>query len=310
MKEIDEFISRLYRATPRIALEHFRAWALDALKEVFEFDAAIWSTGHLSTRRFHTHTTLALPLTFADLLIDHLPINPISKVLFQRAGQAVDMREVLSDDLFFDSAIYHTVFEPHGIQRVLSSIHIAPRSGIYTLLSVYRFDRRKQFTEHEKEIHQRALFHLLESASHACMLSLKDENETNDSTYAICDRHGIYHEVEPTFLDLIEAESPDSKAQIFPLALPLTDNRQVLGNTIFSSEKLGDLYRVKARTRNPLDELTQRELEVVYGVTKGLSFKLIAKELNLSPSTISNHLYRIYHKLGINSRAELALLVK
>ncbi len=63
------------------------------------------------------------------------------------------------------------------------------------------------------------------------------------------------------------------------------------------------------RQSNPVDNLTEREKEIVQWITKGLSFKEVAKKLTVAPSTVSNHLYRVYHKLGISSRTELAKLV-
>ena len=80
MDPVDHFISHLYRSTQNIELAKFRYWALNELQTLIDFDAAIWSTGHLSTRTFHTHTTLGLPQNFPDKLIEHLPINPISKL--------------------------------------------------------------------------------------------------------------------------------------------------------------------------------------------------------------------------------------
>jgi transcriptional regulator, LuxR family len=45
---------------------------------------------------------------------------------------------------------------------------------------------------------------------------------------------------------------------------------------------------------------------VVATVVRGLSFKQAARLLGVAPSTVANHLYRVYRKLGINSRTELA----
>ena len=59
----------------------------------------------------------------------------------------------------------------------------------------------------------------------------------------------------------------------------------------------------------PLDELTAREREVVDAVSRGLTFKEAARRLGVAPSTVSNHLYRVYQKLGVHSRSALAKLV-
>ncbi|WP_461034617.1 AAA family ATPase [Streptomyces mayteni] len=58
-----------------------------------------------------------------------------------------------------------------------------------------------------------------------------------------------------------------------------------------------------------LDALTPQELRIAGLVADGLSSKEIAARLFLSPRTVEYHLYKIYPKLGIGSRTELARLV-
>lgn len=53
--------------------------------------------------------------------------------------------------------------------------------------------------------------------------------------------------------------------------------------------------------------LTKREEDVARLVMKGLTNRGIAHELNLSEHTIRNNLFRIFDKLGISTRVELAL---
>jgi DNA-binding NarL/FixJ family response regulator len=53
--------------------------------------------------------------------------------------------------------------------------------------------------------------------------------------------------------------------------------------------------------------LTKREEEVVQFVARGLTNREIALEMHLSEHTIKNYLFRIFDKLGVSSRVELAL---
>ncbi|MGA2572288.1 MAG: response regulator transcription factor [Terracidiphilus sp.] len=53
--------------------------------------------------------------------------------------------------------------------------------------------------------------------------------------------------------------------------------------------------------------LTKREVEVVQLVVDGLTNRLIAKELQLSEHTVRNALFRVFDKLGVSTRVELAL---
>lgn len=51
-----------------------------------------------------------------------------------------------------------------------------------------------------------------------------------------------------------------------------------------------------------LDELSNREKEILELLSKGLMYKEIAAELYLSPETVRKHVYHIYEKLHVNNR--------
>ena len=53
--------------------------------------------------------------------------------------------------------------------------------------------------------------------------------------------------------------------------------------------------------------LTKRELSVVTLVAEGRSNRDISRELRLSEHTVRNYLFRIYNKLGVSTRLELAV---
>ncbi len=69
-------------------------------------------------------------------------------------------------------------------------------------------------------------------------------------------------------------------------------------------EKLANLRDVRGNEPAPLvEELTKREREVLELVTDGLDDPAIAKALGMSPTTVRNHLARIYAKVGVNRRS-------
>lgn len=63
------------------------------------------------------------------------------------------------------------------------------------------------------------------------------------------------------------------------------------------------------RAEQTLAELTLREREVAELAGEGRKSREIAEALRVSPRTVDAHLTRIYSKLGVNSRAELARIV-
>mgnify|MGYP000935803801 FL=1 len=52
------------------------------------------------------------------------------------------------------------------------------------------------------------------------------------------------------------------------------------------------------------ENLTEREIEILNFLKKGLSYKMIAEECNLSIDTIRTHIKKIYKKLQVNSATE------
>jgi DNA-binding CsgD family transcriptional regulator len=64
--------------------------------------------------------------------------------------------------------------------------------------------------------------------------------------------------------------------------------------------------RSRRRVPEARDQLTAQELQIAQLAADGLSNREIGQRLYLSHRTISTHLYRVFPKLGITSRAELS----
>ena len=59
---------------------------------------------------------------------------------------------------------------------------------------------------------------------------------------------------------------------------------------------------------NPLFSLSDRQLEILTSVARGLSNAEIARQFNLSEITIKKHLSSIFERLGVSNRTEAAAL--
>jgi len=67
----------------------------------------------------------------------------------------------------------------------------------------------------------------------------------------------------------------------------------------------GELRRISGR-RTSSEELTETERRVAELAGRGHTNKEIAAELYMGVSTVEAHLSRVYRKLGLRSRTELA----
>jgi len=68
---------------------------------------------------------------------------------------------------------------------------------------------------------------------------------------------------------------------------------------------LGELGPPKGDIPNPM---TDRELEVLGLLAGGKTYKQVARALDLSQSTVRNHLHNVYHKLNVVDRAQAVIV--
>jgi DNA-binding NarL/FixJ family response regulator len=91
----------------------------------------------------------------------------------------------------------------------------------------------------------------------------------------------------------------------------LTAIRQVLNGEIFLSERMEKKMMHQlvggraARTGSPLEDLSDRELEVFNLIGQGHGTRQIAEELHLSIKTIESHRAHIKEKLNLKNATEL-----
>ncbi|MCI0538685.1 MAG: response regulator transcription factor [Verrucomicrobiales bacterium] len=91
----------------------------------------------------------------------------------------------------------------------------------------------------------------------------------------------------------------------------LTAIRQVLGGDIYLSERMEKKLMQQlvggraARTGSPLEDLSDRELEVFNLIGQGHGTRQIAEELHLSIKTIESHRAHIKEKLNLKNATEL-----
>jgi DNA-binding NarL/FixJ family response regulator len=68
--------------------------------------------------------------------------------------------------------------------------------------------------------------------------------------------------------------------------------------------------RGRDQEASPLDELTEREHQILQKLAAGLSNKEIAQQLVLSEKTVKHHMTNILQKLQVRNRVEAALLAQ
>lgn len=87
----------------------------------------------------------------------------------------------------------------------------------------------------------------------------------------------------------------------------LTALKQIrLGKRYLSADLARQMALSQFDGESPLEQLSDREMEVLLMVTNGQSIQEIADVLNVSPKTVATYRYRLFDKLNVKNDVELA----
>lgn len=70
------------------------------------------------------------------------------------------------------------------------------------------------------------------------------------------------------------------------------------------ARKLVNIFHESQKNNLPVEELSNRENEILQLLAKGLLYKEIADHLSISTATVRQHIHKIYEKLHVQNRTE------
>ncbi|MNV89578.1 Transcriptional regulatory protein LiaR [compost metagenome] len=74
------------------------------------------------------------------------------------------------------------------------------------------------------------------------------------------------------------------------------------------SDAVADYLLSRSEQHNPFAELTERELDVLQEVARGLSNKQVAAQLHISEETVKVHIRNMLRKLDVRSRVAATVM--
>lgn len=304
-------ISELYRQSSYLAPGDFERWALEQIKMVIPFDAALFASGNLQLNKFGSVSAINLPSNYVQTLTDKAAINPFLPVITQRPGKPTRVSDLLNADTFYTSTFYRTCFSEFGIERTLSTFMDGEEFGVANLVSLYRFDRKHEFNDEELAAQTELAYHLSASVSNNYCLHLRQRQTSQHHCIAcIADSCGLVREAQNGFIGALNEKGLALPEGRLPFTIkPGHHCLKEYGLNVHISN-FGDRFLVEIWHPTPLDELTRQERAAVEAAFQGLSDKEIALERGVAPATISSHLHRAYKKLGVINRREMRMLLE
>lgn len=311
--ELGTLVQTIYQGARDIPPEQFQDWALEQVKSIIPFDSGKWVTGavHLNQALVHDIHLHNQPRQMAiDYTKYQLQDRLLGKLIETRGRiETFDMYDAISRDEFVNTDLYTKYCKKYGQEHLISTAIPEPVTNLYSVISFYRKNFLRPFTQDDKEVKTFLTPILTEARKLNLFIHLNHSNNTAGAVTAISDVKGILREAESSFASMLHKQWPEWQGPQLPFNPEevLGDNAEAIisqDNIVIHLQPWCDLVKIQIREKSIVDQLTPAEQQVTQHLIAGLSNKKIAKALNISPKTVSHHLQNIYKKAGVTSRTQ------
>ncbi len=302
-----DFLLELYHNASYRRPEDLRLHTLRDLQRLVPFDFAVWGGGRADGRLVTDLTVLdqkeavlkeweavADQDAFCDLTLRHLGVTA-------RFDDVPEFRQSLA---------YNEHWRRFHASHMMATISAEQTDGYVSFVGLCAEGRPSEFTEAERAFKQTLMPHLSQA------LRINRELWTHraarkEEAVALVDGEGWILSQEGSFQEYTTAEWGPLRPRIPPDVMRVLVSHKLWRGQTLTARLTGfdSHYFIHVLFQPELSCLTFREREVAELFATGLTHRQVAAALETSPSTVRNQLARIYDKLGLSSKAELAALL-
>lgn len=311
--DLAPFLLELHERSNELGYREFQHFALERLSRLIPFDSGLLAIGTI-----HAGAPVG-----RDVVLHRQPPQFMESWDQVRHEDRIAVWAFSNPNRTGNFAVDGPVFEgldamrAHcrrwGLAHVLVTSMVAQHAGLYWVMSLYRADARRPFSEDERAAVELVVPHVVSAARRARLGQLRARTSFTDAhgqAAAIVNDEGMILEAEPGFTDLMRTvhrtwSGPTLPRDVMEVALAARSRREVLGALAVRADPSAGVVLLHVRRATPADRLTVREREVAQRFSLGETNREIGARLELSPNTVRRHLFNIYEKLGISSKVEL-----
>lgn len=306
----------------RVPMEGFQRWALTLWKAHLPFDHALWGLGAGVQGDGRAHiNSIHLYCLPPQLMVDYEAVrhcDPLARETTARPGQVISLS--LTDPQW-QTDVYAPLLAHgarYGLIHVLCLAMSDAGTGTHQFITLARPAAAARYSESERDCFERLAPHAMQAFSnrralHLAMLSPAETSPDRPWATAIVDRQGTVHDRDAGFTAMLQREWPSWQGPKLPAALLDPTHRQAGQGAEFLGQRLkaeltpvNDLYLLAIRPRVGSDLLSARERAVALRYAAGDTYRVIAEQLGLAPSTVRAHLRSVFSKLGAHNKVEVA----
>ena len=214
---VSQFLLELYRASREIPFRNFQGWCLARLQQVIDFDSAWWGNASempLQMHRIHLHNCAP------SILEDYLPY--IDGDLFRiracaQPGVTLNTSDIYTREALDETPIHQGFAIKHKVAWAMGTVVIDEISSLNELMTLWRHDRARPFTEAERVRKQTLMPHMVEAHRNARLLELRQRSTATESQiWALCDERGYLQELSSRFASIAQRVWPHWRGSLLP----------------------------------------------------------------------------------------------
>ncbi len=314
-RQLQRFLEEIIRESFTDPDKALKDRLMKRLRGLIPFDMALWASGHTDGLRVHNFYLYNLPDSLMRTWEHIKHQDRLLAGMLENPGVTFDMYDYYASDERQNLEVYRNHSAVYKIENAISTTIKDPDTGLLEIMSLYRSQPDKRFSEAERRLKQLVFPLMVGLWRQGQIQYLKVKYcDASGSAAAICDGAGWLRYAEPKFISLVKDQWPDWSGPALPAVLDLVRAAKTGGQfrgseVVVESAILDDLILVQAWPRGSMTMLTPREEQIAESYAAGLTYKEIATELNLAPSTVRSHIESIYRKLEVSNKVELFQLV-
>jgi DNA-binding NarL/FixJ family response regulator len=288
---LNRLICDLYEGCTLVPIIEYRKWALRELRREIPFSNAMWGAGSHETGRIHNLQGVGAAAVAIEAERDRLTL----------AGW-------LGEDCGGLSAGVAVLRGGNGASQVICRSDAL--AGLLSFITLGRGPKEPAFSETHRMSFELLTPHLIAGWRNCQLFSLRAHSSAAQSgVAAIVDAAGYVQSGDARLFSLLRAANSSAKGAYLPA--DLQDLAARGGDAVscamrWRATRIGDLTYLSGQPLGCLARLTAREQTIAAAILSGQSYAQSAATLGISVNTLRNTVARIYRKLGVSSKIELA----
>lgn len=302
---IERMLFDLYSGARDLPLAEFGELGFGIVRSVLPIHSGMFGHGTYDARGYVTIHTLHRHEVPAERLLERVNLpgpDPAIRNSLAHAGQTV---HTPTQAHARDNADLGRYIRRYDIWNAFTLIPGVPAGAPTDGVTVWtgRMKRSMSAAKLTGNAHQ-VLPHLLLANS----INRRLQTGETGPACAVAAADGVLLSASPAALALLSAEWPDWNPPHLPkpLTAALQTRRYVEAGTLSISASMSNQLLFIRLTRRTAPSLSPAEQRVAAMAVAGAAYKEIARDCNVSLSTVRNQLHTIYTKLGVSNKTALA----